>query len=29
VAIRGLQLAPQSACKLLDAWNRFRNGLTV
>ncbi len=29
MAIRSLQLAPQSACKLLDAWNRFRNGLTV
>jgi glycosyltransferase involved in cell wall biosynthesis len=29
LAIRSLQLAPQSTCKLLDAWNRFRNGLTV
>ncbi|HUD64272.1 MAG TPA: glycosyltransferase family A protein [Candidatus Sulfotelmatobacter sp.] len=29
MAIRSLQLAPQSTCKLLDAWNRFRNGLTV
>ena len=29
MAIRSLRFAPQSACKLLDAWNRFRNGLTV
>lgn len=29
MAIRSLQLAPQSTCRLLDAWNRFRNGLTV
>ncbi len=29
MAIRSLQLAPRSACRLLAAWNRFRNGLTV
>jgi len=29
MAIRSLELAPRSACKLLDAWNRFRNDLTV
>ncbi len=29
VAIRSLELAPQSACKLLAAWHRFRNTITV
>jgi glycosyltransferase involved in cell wall biosynthesis len=29
MAIRSLELAPQSACKLLSAWQRFRNTLTV
>lgn len=29
MAIRSLELAPQSACKLLAAWHRFRNTITV
>ena len=29
MAIRSLELAPRSACKLLAAWQRFRSGLTV
>lgn len=29
VAVRSLELAPQSACRLLAAWHRFRNALTV
>jgi glycosyltransferase involved in cell wall biosynthesis len=29
LAVRSLELAPQSACKVLAAWQRFRNALTV
>jgi glycosyltransferase involved in cell wall biosynthesis len=29
LAVRSLDLAPQSACRLLAAWHRFRNALTV
>jgi glycosyltransferase involved in cell wall biosynthesis len=29
LAIRSLELAPQSACMLLAAWHRFRNTVTV
>jgi hypothetical protein len=29
MAVRGLELAPLPACKLLAAWSRFRGALTV
>jgi Glycosyl transferase family 2 len=29
MAVRSLELAPQSACKLLAAWQRFRNTRTI